>query len=144
MGQERLTVHNMWTGEDDEITRVEVGHFGKELPIKIQLNCDDGPYASLTIDLGSYAGNGSVCMPYAGWLDTNNYPWAPRFLSENGIAEPYMRFGEPVEMRSGFCTYPLYQFNAKRLRELDPKGTEDYYASWVKNVEKVRKKMAFA
>lgn len=40
------------------------------------------------------------------YVDTNNCPWAPTFLAKNGIAKPTGEYAQ-----SGFCTYPLYEFN---------------------------------
>ena len=42
---------------------------------------------------------------------------------------PHTRFGESVEMFCGFNVYPLYQFSAEKLRDLD----EDGYAKYMKN-----------
>ena len=38
------------------------------------------------------------------FIDTNNIPWAERFLKESGIGEP-----TGACQQSGFCTYPLYR-----------------------------------
>ena len=40
------------------------------------------------------------------YVDTNNIPEIDRWLVENGIAED-----TGVRTVSGFCTYPLLQFN---------------------------------
>lgn len=46
------------------------------------------------------------------FVDTNNAPWAEKFLVENEIAEPT---GQGA--RSGFCIYPLYRFNLDKLEK---------------------------
>lgn len=43
------------------------------------------------------------------FLDINNCPWVEEFLCDNGIAKPV----EGITMKSGFCTYPLYEFNTE-------------------------------
>ena len=46
------------------------------------------------------------------YVDTNNCPWAPEWIEENklGIKTNWTA-------RSGFCTYPLYEFDMKRIEE---------------------------
>ena len=53
--------------------------------------------------------------PYCAFVDTNNMPEAADFLVENGIAEP-----TGLQQGSGFCNYPLYLFDAEKMRELCP------------------------
>lgn len=43
-------------------------------------------------------------------IDTNNCPWAEKFLTDN---KPAVDTGRKV--RSGFCTYPIYKFDRKVL-----------------------------
>lgn len=47
------------------------------------------------------------------YVDTNNCPWAPKFLEDNKLAEP-VGFSTP----SGFCTYPLYKFDLSLIKEM--------------------------
>lgn len=46
------------------------------------------------------------------YLDTNNCPWVEQFLEENGIAKHTGFFG-----LSGYCTYPLYEFDQESAWE---------------------------
>lgn len=46
------------------------------------------------------------------YVDTNNCPWAVEMLEENGIASPTGMYG-----RSGWCEYPLYEFNLEKFSE---------------------------
>ena len=43
-------------------------------------------------------------------IDTNNCPWAEKFLTDNKLAADTGR-----KVRSGFCTYPIYKFDRKVL-----------------------------
>ena len=60
------------------------------------------PYATLTVNLDGERLDSSN----QAFVDTNNCPWAPEFLEDNGIAKP-----TGVTAKSGFCTYPLYEFS---------------------------------
>ena len=129
-------------GNDIRITSIRVGTYGKNsLPVNMELYCEDGPYAAVTKNFGNASGNESIVMPFCGWIDTNNNPGIVQFLQENEIAKPYERFGEPVFVQSGFCTYPYYQFDRERLSRLDPKGTEGYLKNWEKAQKKALKSL---
>ncbi len=43
-------------------------------------------------------------------VDTNNNPWAEDFLKENGLARD-----TGARVRSGFCTYPFYEFDTSKF-----------------------------
>lgn len=60
------------------------------------------PFATISVNLGG----GRQDDTHA-YLDTNNCPWAVEFLQDNEIAKPV----EGAIGVSGFCTYPLYEFN---------------------------------
>lgn len=73
------------------------------------------PYADVTVNL-------DVSVPsYCAYVDTNNMPELEGFLVDNNLAE----FTGLVH-NSGFCSYPLYMFNAEGLRELCPDGMATY------------------
>lgn len=69
---------------------------------------DDGDtFATLTVNLQvSLPGNCAL-------IDTNNNPWAEEFLKKNKIAKPTGRC-----VSSGFCTFPVYEFDKKILSEM--------------------------
>lgn len=46
------------------------------------------------------------------YIDTNNNPWAEKFLKKHKIAKPTGVVGH-----SGFCTYPLYMFDMTKFKE---------------------------
>lgn len=70
--------------------------------IAIQLYCEDGPLATLTVNvtgIESYPENYSC-------IDTNNCPWGEDLVKELGLGE-----WAGIYFRSGFCIYPVYKFN---------------------------------
>lgn len=73
------------------------------------------PYGNVTVNLGR------KIPPYCAFVDTNNMPEAEDFLINNRLAS----FTGLVQ-ESGYCTYPLYQFDAERLRQLCPGGMAAY------------------
>lgn len=80
-------------------------------------------------DLGAMDFYGDVTVnivqlpPFMAAIDTNNNDAEKimSFLTQNG-------FGEPTggALPSGFCMYPVFQFSEERLREVDPRGFEQY------------------
>ncbi len=86
----------------------------------------DGDELIPTTNIGGSIGNGTIMPMYCAFIDTNNYPGIENYLKESGLATPYERFGAPVMGQSGWCSYPLYQFNKEKLAELDAKGMDLY------------------
>ena len=81
----------------------------------IGLIVDDGngyePYADVTVNLNF----GDEKLPInQGYLDTNNMPELEKFITENKLG----KFTGLVK-QSGFCTYPLYEFDMDRVREFE-------------------------
>jgi hypothetical protein len=68
-------------------------------------------FAVLTVNLDSFNLNGD--KEYA-FIDTNNCPWAEKFLVDNNIAEPTQ-----IIVPQGFCMYPLYKFDLTKLEEIE-------------------------
>ena len=46
------------------------------------------------------------------FVDTNNNPWATEFIEDNKLGKFTGRYGH-----SGYCTYPLYQFDLQKLNK---------------------------
>ena len=44
------------------------------------------------------------------YVDTNNNPWAIKFIVDNNLAAPTGKLGH-----SGYCTYPEFKFDLNRL-----------------------------
>ncbi len=76
---------------------------------------DSAPYGDVTLNL-------TTSVPaYCAFVDTNNMPELEDFLVKNGIAE-----FTGLSQQSGFCQFPLYLFDAEKLRKLCPDGMADY------------------
>ena len=107
-------VFNCRTSKSGQATPVTVivTKYTNPETLAILLKCAESPwenFAVITVNL--------VSSPYGdvkyqdeshAFIDTNNCPWAEEFLQENGIAKPDPR---NIYGMSGFCTYPLYEFN---------------------------------
>lgn len=62
------------------------------------------PYAHLTVNIGKVAEN-------CGYVDTNNCPWACKFIIDNGLGCFTGKWGH-----SGYCDYPLFEFNMDAIK----------------------------
>lgn len=76
--------------------------------LAISLDCCEGPYATITVNL-----DGTLCPEYA-YVDTNNCPWAEEFIEKYHLGE-----STGLSRRSGYCEYPLYKFDIKKLEALE-------------------------
>lgn len=112
-----------------------------ELAVGIQLWSDNEPFATATFSLGNDSGCCTLVRPFRAWVDTNNNPEMEIFLTEHGFGKPCVRFGEPVLGMSGYCIYPYWEFDADRLKELDPDGCIRYADAYGKRAEKTLKKI---
>ena len=72
-------------------------------------NATDGAIATITkcLDVHDIAENES-------FVDTNNCPWAEDFIKEYHLGEFAGIYG-----MNGYCTYPLYRFNADELKKYE-------------------------
>lgn len=76
----------------------------------IQLYCDDGsPFARLTTFIPGFSDSLKENQAY---VDTNNIAEAEEFIVSNGIGKPLSGFAV-----SGYCTYPLFEFNLDQISE---------------------------
>ena len=105
------------SGTEKEAEMYKVRSYGKDYDVTVKVNeyVDGGlaltmdymdedyhcmmPFATLTVNLGRQN------YGYA-YVDTNNCPWAEKFIEENGLGE----FTGKTCV-SGFCCFPLYKFN---------------------------------
>jgi hypothetical protein len=72
--------------------------------------CNDEEEYVITVNLEW----GFIINPQQQYVDTNNCPGIEEFLVENGIAKKIPN----CEMQSGFCVYPLYEFNTGLMEEM--------------------------
>lgn len=86
--------------------------------LAVELKCATPPwepYAVVTVNLvNSPYGDGKYQDETHAYIDTNNCPWAPEFLEKTGLAKPDSR---DIYGMSGYCTYPLYEFNLDAFNE---------------------------
>ena len=67
----------------------------------------EGPFATLTVNL-----DGPKLPTNYAYVDTNNCPWAEQFIKHRNLGKPTGMVGY-----SGYCTYPLYEFDMSKLGE---------------------------
>ena len=120
--------HEAW-GKNRELC-IEAGRYSMGGGLALQLYEKTGyvelePYATLTVNLPGHS-SGKNCA----FVDTNNFPDAPRLISENRLGRPTGDFGY-----SGYCTYPEFEFDPAALEKfcLNP---EDLQERSVKNKER--------
>ncbi len=75
---------------------------------------DIEPFGDVTVNI-------SDLPPYHAALDTNNMSGIESFVEREGLAQPS---GECL--RSGYCQYPVYEFDREALQKLHPSGFDDY------------------
>lgn len=119
-GKDSLTYSSKLIGETE--VELDIQQYANNGRIAVELiSFEDGepePFGSLTVNIDAPAPD------YCGYLDTNNLSNAEKFVTENGLGEFTGLTG-----RSGYCEYPLYLFNADRLRELCPEQMAVYEQS---------------
>ena len=64
------------------------------------------PFTTLTVNLTE------KCAPNCAYVDTNDNPWAEAFIAEHHLGKPTGR-----TRRSGFCVYPEYEFDMKKIEQ---------------------------
>lgn len=118
--EQNLELKTQW-GTTEQV-RLEINQYMNNGCIYIGLvSYADGysePYGDLTVNLAGTAPD------YCGYVDTNNMPELEKFIEDNRIGS-----FTGLMKQSGYCTYPLYMFDAKRLRELCPEGMAIYERS---------------
>ena len=90
-----------------EEVNIEVTTYANNKTLAIQLWCEDGPFATLTVNLPDSQHN-AECQ----YVDTNNCPWAEQFIEEYNLGAFTGYYGF-----SGFCMYPEYRFNIEELKK---------------------------
>ncbi len=93
-------------GETYEV-ELETTSYADNGTLAIQMLSEKEPFAVITLNL-----NSPLQDKTHAFLDTNNCPWAEAFVDKYGLTTFTGAYGE-----SGFCTYPLYQFNLDALNK---------------------------
>lgn len=118
--EQNLELKTQW-GTTEQV-QIEINQYMNNGCIYIGLvSFEDGypePYGDLTVNLDGKAPD------YCGYVDMNNMPELEKFIEEHKLGT----FTGMVK-QSGYCTYPLYMFDAERLRELCPDGMAVYEQS---------------
>lgn len=71
------------------------------------------PYANLTVNLVDETIPFDTEEVAYGFVDTNNWPKAEGFIKRADIGEKTEFIGH-----SGYCSYPLYRFDRKKIEKL--------------------------
>jgi hypothetical protein len=151
----KKTIADMLLDEDNEKGSFEYN--GKEYELRIgsypmaplamfvtiqeKGNEDPSKERIMTVCLGNYQSELSFVQFGASFIDINNFPEAIDILEDTELAEPYLKYNLPVNKMSGFVLYPLYEFDTKRLAELDPQGYAQYKQDWDKQCTIEQNKM---
>jgi hypothetical protein len=100
-------------GEDYELLGV-YSHYANNETLAVVLVDKDTfePFADITVNLSN-----SLATKTLAYVDTNNNEWAEKFLTDNKIAKPVGEYGFNGRIfgSSGFCVYPLYEFDLTKL-----------------------------
>lgn len=101
-----FTVETEFRKYDVILTQEEYSYGGLAVEIiSVKDGAAEEPFSTLTVWLFPMDAEDRMAF-----VDTNNNPWAEKFLKENGLATDT---GE--RMSSGYCTYPLYQFKTEKF-----------------------------
>ncbi len=118
--ENKLVYHSPYVG--DREVNLEIGMYQNNGRIYIGLtSMSDGceePFSNVTVNIDAPAPD------YCGYLDTNNLSNVEKFVKNHKLGEFTGIMG-----RSGYCEYPLYMFNADRLRALCPEQMALYEQS---------------
>lgn len=71
------------------------------------------PYANITVNLVDETIPFDTEEVVYGFVDANNFPKAEEFIRKSDIGEK-----TNFEGHSGYCTYPLYRFDKKKISKL--------------------------
>lgn len=98
-----------------EICTMSASKYADNGNLALQLWCEDGPFATLTVNLREtrkYPGNFA-------FIDTNNCPWAEALIRRLKLGVHTGKYAH-----SGFCSYPLYELDIARLSEITGQSVE--------------------
>lgn len=117
---------------------LELGEYASDTDViaLTMYTADDNEYfATLSVNLSEHI----PLEPNQTFIDTNNLSDAEKFLSSIDGARPVMNNGNPVTGHSGYCEYPLYEFDNDLLCRLDPEGYERHFGNTQETEHNVRK-----
>jgi len=86
-----------------------VNHYAADNSLMLRIyNNIDGAIADITVCLDD-----KFLKDNQAYVDTNNSEFAPKLIKELGIGKPLGK-----TRNSGFCTYPLYEFDLEKIGEV--------------------------
>lgn len=78
-------------------------HYSFDNSLAVELVEKNGePFAVISVCVPEEQHTNENCI----FVDTNNCPWATKFLEDNGLGKP-----TGVYAMSGWCTYPEYEIS---------------------------------
>jgi len=92
-------------GTYDVSIEISTYYYGSNLAINL-ITEDGEPFATLTKNCAEWTLPGDKAF-----VDTNNCPWAEKFISDNKLGKP-----TGIKAASGYCTYPQYRFDVEKLK----------------------------
>lgn len=125
-----------------------------------------GGTETLSPYLNIYANNGNICLGFRGLSKEDGF-WGPFCIATvNTVSLAYLEgaidvndngnrildfleangFGQrtPYAVASGFCIYPIFQFNEDKLRQIDPEVFAEYAKAFGKTPPTLEEKIQSA
>ena len=104
-----LSFYSECDKKDYPVTLMITTYLNGNLAILLQTKDKGGPdnYATITVNFPD-----ELLPPDQAYLDTNNVPEIEQFIKDNKLGKPKHR-----HHISGFCAYPLYEFDLPRCLE---------------------------
>lgn len=101
-----LTYHLDFENKDYPVTLLITSYQTGSLAILLQTKVNGNPedFGTITVNFAD-----ELLMPDQAYLDINNMPGIEQFIKKNHLGSPTGR-----KRTSGFCTYPLYDFDLVR------------------------------
>lgn len=86
--------------------KIKVNKYSSNGNLALDLITDNNePFAVITKNLIKFESKTRAC------IDINNYPWARDFIEENELGVCIAQY-----IKSGFCEYPVYEFDLKKFK----------------------------
>lgn len=104
---ETFEVNTQWSHNPNCI--LTLGRYQNNDHIAVSVySLDEGPFANITVNIDS-----TDSQPKNfGFVDTNNFPEAEAIIEKLKIGRKTGQYGA-----SGFCMYPLYEFDEKAIKK---------------------------
>lgn len=104
-----LTYRSKCEEKDYPVTLLLTSYTNGNLAISLQTEANGylEDFATITVNFKD-----ELLSPNQAYLDINNVPRIDQFIEKNSLGKPAGR-----EKCSGFCSYPLYEFDLSRCME---------------------------